>query len=719
MIGDRALVRVGRLFAALSVALSAGAFVAVLIADPTLIADGGELTTAGIFGVGLGVVAWLTVGRQPRNGAVWALLGTGFFSSWLAASEVTAILVARAVVPGFTLFSVGDFSLSDLPTWLAWVLFPAAWAWLPALFLMPTLGFLLFPDGRAPSRRWRWLGWYCGIVIAVMSVANAALFRPTSTTLFRLPAEPATGVIGSIANSGFGLLALGALASVAALVVRYRRSTGALRRQIRWIMWGACIFVVAAVSPLAVAGLVGSGSGTNPLLENGGFAVGQVVLIGSLGLAITKFRLYDIDVVISKTVTYVSLAVVVAAVYGAAILGLIFAFGDPAERGGDLGLVLPLGATALVAVVFEPLLVRLQRFANRLVYGKRAAPHEVLSQLTSRLSDTFGGEGLGGLAQLLRDGTGADGTVVWLRIGDRLRVQAVSPAEWQAADFDSAAELPASDVELSAPVHHGGEVLGALGIIKPRTHPVSPADETLLADVAAGAGLLLRNLRLNAELAERAAEIQASRRRLIGAQDASRHRLERDLHDGAQQQVVALKVKLGLARTIAEREGADDVAARVADLSEGAQHAVDAMRMVARGIYPPLLEAEGLETALGAAQRTADWPVHIDTEGLTRYSKQLEGTVYFCVMAAVARAKSAGATSARVEVRQRDSLLGVAVTYDSPDRSDLTALTDRVEAFGGTVVAATSPSGTVLTIEVPVDGDAAAAGMDPIPGSTS
>jgi signal transduction histidine kinase len=215
--------------------------------------------------------------------------------------------------------------------------------------------------------------------------------------------------------------------------------------------------------------------------------------------------------------------------------------------------------------------------------------------------------------------------------------------------------------------------------------------------------LLLRNLRLNAELAERAVQIRRSRRRLIAAHDAARHRLERDLHDGAQQQVVALKVRLGLAKSIAEKEGAHEVAVRVASLADGTQQAVDAMRITARGIYPPLLEAEGLGVALTAAHRTVGLPLHIDLGDLPRYSRQVEETVYFCVLAAVARAEMAGASAAGVDVRGDRQALAITVVYDAPKPGDLTELTDRAEAFGGTVTTATSGQETTLTVTLPID----------------
>ena len=167
--------------------------------------------------------------------------------------------------------------------------------------------------------------------------------------------------------------------------------------------------------------------------------------------------------------------------------------------------------------------------------------------------------------------------------------------------------------------------------------------------------------------------------------------------------MVALKVKLGLAKTIAEREGASDLAARVADLADQTQVAVDDMRMLARGLYPPLLEAEGLRPALEAVYRTVELPLQIDSGDLPRYSSQVEETAYFCGLAAVGRAQMAGATSARVDVQVDASSLTVVVTYDSTaDHGDLSALTDRVDAFGGTVVSTSSPEGTTLILELPV-----------------
>jgi len=206
---------------------------------------------------------------------------------------------------------------------------------------------------------------------------------------------------------------------------------------------------------------------------------------------------------------------------------------------------------------------------------------------------------------------------------------------------------------------------------------------------------------LNAELAERAEQLRVSRRRLVAAHDAERHRLERDLHDGAQQQVVALKVKLGIARTLAEREGAEQVATMVASLSDTAQQAVDGMRAVAHGIYPPLLEAEGLEPALAAARRTIPIPVEIVTSGLDRYDRTIEESIYFSVLDTVGRAVDVGATRTVVSLGGDAQSVSFRIDVDA-DLADLTAVADRLDALGGGVSISSEPGRSVIDGHLPV-----------------
>jgi signal transduction histidine kinase len=381
-------------------------------------------------------------------------------------------------------------------------------------------------------------------------------------------------------------------------------------------------------------------------------------------------------------VTYLGLASVIALLYSAVVAGPLLIIGETND--GDQNLVLPIVATGVVALLFEPVRSRMQRWANRLVYGQRSSPHEVLSQVTARLSEAGSDGGTSDLAILLAEGTGAEQAVVWLRRGDVLDPEGVwSFDDSIVVESIAAADLVGDELMAVAEVRHGDELLGAVSVVKPRNDPATPADRELVSDVAAGAGLLLRNMRLNRQLEERARQVRESRLRLIAAQDAERHRLERDLHDGAQQQVVALKVKLGIAETLADRAGVDDVAALVSGLADETQHAVDALRAVAHGIYPPLLESEGLEVALRAIDRTSV-DLTIETIGLGRYDRQTEETVYFCVLETVDRVRMSGARGMRVGLRDGDGELVMQFDHDGRvTDGDLTAVSDRIDAHGG------------------------------------
>ena len=235
-------------------------------------------------------------------------------------------------------------------------------------------------------------------------------------------------------------------------------------------------------------------------------------------------------------------------------------------------------------------------------------------------------------------------------------------------------------------VRYRDELLGAVGIVKPANDLVTPADRALLADVAAGAGLLLRNIALNSQLEQRAVEVRASRRRLITTLDAERRRLERNLHDGAQQQVVALKVKLGIAKTVAEREGADQIVDYAVSMAAETQRAVDALRAVAHGIYPPLLDSDGLGAALRALERTSPVPFSVAASDLGRYGRQSEQTAYFCVLETIDRARVVGASAVRATVAEAESGGGLAASIDIEGVDadvDLASVSERIEAVGG------------------------------------
>jgi signal transduction histidine kinase len=430
-----------------------------------------------------------------------------------------------------------------------------------------------------------------------------------------------------------------------------------------------------------------------------------------------KYRLYDIDVFISRALVYGSLAVFITAVY----VGIAVGIGTVVGSGGKPNLGLSILATAIVAVGFQPVRERLQRVANRLVYGKRATPYEVLSHFSERVAESYASEDvLPRMARVLQEGTGAESATVWLRASEELRPAASFPdlvALHQPVPMRNGT-LPAfPDATRSVAVRHQGEVLGALTVSKRRGEALSPIEQKLVDDLAHQAGLVLKNVGLTADLQARLVDLRASRQRLVAAQDDERRRLERNLHDGAQQHLVALKVKLGLAEILLGRDE-QRAYATLGQLKDDADEALETLRDLARGIYPPLLADRGLPTALTAQARKATLPVTIEADGVGRYSQDTEAALYFCILEALQNIqKYAQASSAVVRLHEDGDQLSVEVVDDgrgfdvatTSRGNGLTNMEDRLDALGGTLHIASSPGeGTTLRATIPVTAAVAA-----------
>jgi signal transduction histidine kinase len=242
-------------------------------------------------------------------------------------------------------------------------------------------------------------------------------------------------------------------------------------------------------------------------------------------------------------------------------------------------------------------------------------------------------------------------------------------------------------------------LLGALSVNKRRGETLTPIEQKLIDDLAHQAGLVLKNVGLSADLHARLDELRASRQRLVHAQDVERRRLERNLHDGAQQHLVALKVKLGLAEMLVEKDPAK-AALTVAQLKSDADEALETLRDLARGIYPPLLADKGLVVALESQARKATLPVAVHAEGVGRYAQDVEATVYFCVLEALQNAqKYARASRASVCLSAVGETLDFAVEDDGVGfeaatvkaGAGITNMTDRVHALDGSVEVVSEP----------------------------
>jgi signal transduction histidine kinase len=296
---------------------------------------------------------------------------------------------------------------------------------------------------------------------------------------------------------------------------------------------------------------------------------------------------------------------------------------------------------------------------------------------------------------------------VWLHLGDELRPVASAPSGAPPAEpmEDAPADALPDMAGLRAyPVRDRGELLGALTVQMPAAEPLSKDGEKLVTDLAGQAGLVLRNVRLIEEL-------QESRRRIVAAQDERARKLERDLHDGAQQQLVALSVKLGLAEQLLARDP-EKTRQILSDLKTDAGDALDNLRDLARGIYPPLLADRGLGAALDAQARKATLDVRVHADRVGRYPQEVEAAVYFCALEALQNiAKYAHATSATISLNQNDGHLTFEIADDGegfePSRahgSGLTNMRDRVEAVGGSLEVTSRPgAGTTVSGRIAVE----------------
>ena len=632
--------------------------------------------------VGLG---WLVTGalivlRQPRNTAGWIFVGFGFA---LVAGDFSSVAVALGAKAGLAIPLLG-----------MWALIGDNFAF--AMTLLPLL-FLLFPDGKPPSRRWRWVEWalFAGAACAVLGYVGTA--GPLNNfvdagILFINPIGIAA--LGDVALdlTGFGsiLTVFAGLSTVFAVRGRFKRSTGEERQQLRWLVTvasvAATLFVLGFGLSLPLADFLPE---SVPIFDILLVSFALTIALGvpaAYLVAILRYRLWDLDVVIKKAAIALVLAVLIIAI------GLVFA-----ATVGQIALWndTPKAVSAMLGIGFGLLLIPLyrlaRRIADRLVYGQRATPYEVLTAFSGRIGEAYASDDvLARMAQVLAAGTGATRARVLVRVGAQAQ---------EIASFGDGS----GDESLTA-VHFQGEELGALALTMPANDPMNPAKERLVQDLAAQAGPVLHNVRLLEEL-------RASRKRLVEAQDEERRKLERDIHDGVQQQLVALAVRLKLADTLVDRDAAKAHEA-LAALQADAGTTLEDLRDLARGIYPPLLADKGLVSALEAQARKAAVPTTVEADGVGRYARDVESTVYFCSLEAMNNiAKYAGATEAAIELAHGDGHMTFRVTDDGAGfdpavtsyGTGLQGMADRLDAIGGTLQVTSAPgNGTTVTGRVPV-----------------
>lgn len=424
----------------------------------------------------------------------------------------------------------------------------------------------------------------------------------------------------------------------------------------------------------------------------------------------------------SRLVVLLGLAGFVVGVYLVVVLGGGMLLG----RTESPGLALSVVATAAVALLFAPVQAALERAAATLPGGADITPYDVLRHFSDSLTDGDPTEDLPArMSRMLAQGTRAEWAQVWLTGGDRLTLAATWPV---GADADRGPPVPqpqardaTGEGRRALLVSHGGETLGMLRLQERPGLSLTAVEERLFAGLAAQAGLVLQLVGLRAdldarhdELVARAAELKASRGRLIETQDTERRRLERDIHDGAQQHLVALGVNLRLAQTVATRSP-ERAARLLAEQADAADDAIEMLTSLAHGMSPQLLAAEGLGPALRSAVLASAIPVSVESDGVGRIPAAVETALYFFCMEAVQNAgKHSGATVVTVRLREERTHWRLDVSDEGAGFDEaqvragagtgLASMCDRLESVGGTVTLRSLPGrGTTVTGVVPRD----------------
>lgn len=482
--------------------------------------------------------------------------------------------------------------------------------------------------------------------------------------------------------------ALAGMPVLAAVVgaLRYRGLPAAERRVMRWPMYGVVALLLAPLAAaLQAAGALSSS--ISQLLQIAGVSA----LPASLAVGLVRPDLFDVDRVMRRTIGYALLwtAIAVAYVGGAAALG----FAAPGE-----GLQLAIAATAGASLLFEPARRYLARRAARWAYGETVTGEELLRRVGGALEHGHDLRALvATVASIAREGLG----VRWVRV----TVDGVDPV------VDG--EPPAEPAMASAPLAHGDERVGEIECGPPVRRGTRDVDRELLATLAGQVALAVRNATLTAELRARAAELGASRSRIVAAHENARRQIERDIHDGAQQELAALIAGIGLARHQSVSDpGALDTT--LAGLQVEAGNALENLRRLATGIHPSVLSDHGLVEAIEIRSARLPVPVTVDCDEdvrRSRFGDEVESAAYFFVSEALANTlKHAAAERACVRVVRDRRHLEVAVSDDGRGfdvargaRTGLYGLADRIEAAGGTLEVWSAPRrGTRLTARLPL-----------------
>lgn len=622
----------------------------------------------------LGVIV---INSRPRNPIGWLYLAVG------SAYAITG-LAAGIAIYGSTLSSNLAINLMRSARWLS------NWLWLPANILPTFFLFLVFPDGRLPSPRWRPVAWATGLGLAMVTFGLA--LHPGPVESWQIGENPyglagAETMLEAFINLGSILLAVGGMGSVLALFLRFRRSRGVEREQMKWLVYAAVIIVLFSAASV-VAWLTGGLD--NPAALEVNIALTNLAVLGIAvvaAVAIVGYRLYDIDIILNRTLVFAVMTGVVLLIYGVVVGGAGWLF-----RSQDNPIFVVL-ATGLVAILFQPIHARLQRGVNRLLYGRRDEPFEVLAQLGQRLEQMITPDSV-------------YPTIV-TTVAEALRLPYASIHVYDGDGFVTAESYGRPDSDpVVLPLSYQGEVVGRL--LVGRRAPgeaLSRADDRLLRNIARQAGAAVYGAELTADL-------QRSRQQLVTSREEERRRMRRDLHDGLGPSLASLLLEAQVLRRMIR----DDPAAAEAltdEMQSDIRATIDDIRRVVNELRPPALDDLGLVPALqvmavrlGRAEDGSSSSLHViidAPEDLPPLPAAVEVAVYRIVQEGVTNIlHHAYAHRATVRLRVGRDLCveiwddGVGFQSRREDGLGLISMRERAAELGGRCEISSRPEGGVL-----------------------
>jgi signal transduction histidine kinase len=639
-------------------------------------------------GIGLSLDAYVAYMVVLTLASVALCLVVSTLIAWRRSHDRMAMLVALMLV-----------TLGPIETMSTLLTIPSPWQGPMACFFFLALGLLvlvfsLFPDGRFVPGFTRWT-----LIVFLIAQVPSTFF----------PDAPVTR------NTQVSLLVyltlLGEMAILALVqFYRYRRVSNPLQRQqTKWVVFGlvvpATVYVGGSVLSLVFVAL----GVYTPLYQPGYIAVVtcmQLLIPLSFGFSMLRYRLWDIDTLINRTLVY---GILTASVFGLYVL-VVISLGTLLRAQGDFGI--PLLATVLVSVLFQPLRHRLQRAINRLMYGERDTPYQVISRLGQRLESTLAPDAvLPAIVETVAQALKLPYAAITLKRGDEFTI---------AASYGTA---PHELVHLS--LIYQAELVGEL-MLAPRApgERFTPADRRLLDDLARQAGVAAHAVRLTADLKQLTIDLQHSRERLVSAREEERRRLRRDLHDGLGPQLASLTLKLETARNRLTQDPLAD--ALLSDLAARTQATVADIRRLVYALRPPALDELGLLSALRelTLQSSDQVSMRLDVpECLPELPAAVEVAVYRIAQEAltnVVRHAHAHRCDLRLALDETTGLLALSIQDDGqglpPLRGvgvGLTSMRERAEELGGTWSIEQAPTrGTYVLARLPYVRSEAADALD-------